>query len=111
MPESIVAGTMLVGGGITAAGAIGVKVVFVQYVTGPRRASRADRTARAIAALTFVHSALRFALVAWVGLGIRFLGLVFDGKPGWTLAIPLAMLIWTAAAAGYIRRQLMRLRR
>lgn len=107
--ESIVEGTILVGGGITAVAAIGLNVVFVRYVTGRRRASRADRTARAIGTLTFVQPSLRFALVTWVGLEILFLGLVFDGKPGWILTIPLAMLIWTAATMEYLARLLRRL--
>ena len=110
MPELIVVGPILVGGLIMAAAAIAMNVVFARYVIGPRRTPAADRTARLIGSLTFVDTALRLALVAWVGLTILFLGLIFEGKPGWTLAIPFAMLVWTAAVQRYVQRLLRRAR-
>jgi hypothetical protein len=110
VPESIVGGTIFVGGLIAAIAAVGVNIAFVRYVVGPRRASAADRGARFTATLTFVDIALRFTVVAWVGLAILFLGLVFDGKSDWILAIPTIMLVWTAAADMYVKRLLKRAR-
>jgi hypothetical protein len=104
-------GTVFVGGLITAAAAVGLNIAFVRYAVGPRRASAANRGARLIAALTFVDIALRFAIAAWVGLAILFLGLAFDGKSGWILAIPIVMLVWTAAVDVYMKRRLKQARR
>jgi hypothetical protein len=101
----MVVGIIFAGGLIVAAAAFGLNVAFVRYVVGPRRASAADRGARLIAALAFVDIALRFACVAWVGLAILFVGLVFDGKSGWILAIPVVMLVWTAAVDVYLKRR------
>lgn len=111
MPESIVVGIIFAGGLITAAAAVGLNVAFVRYAVGPRRASAADRGARLIAALTFVDIALRFAIVACIGLAVLFLELVLDGKSGWILAIPIVTLVWTAAVDVYLKRRFGQARR
>jgi hypothetical protein len=106
-----VAGWIMLAGGVTAfVAAQAAGIVTFRYMRAQRNSG--DRAKRAVIVLEGVHSALRFTVVAALGILAIVLGAVFGyGAEAWTLILPMIILVGALLASWRVRRSLTQLRR